>query len=175
MERMQQHGKRCKENDAADVSALVREFAPLVRRVARRYEGRGAEREDLEQEGYVALIEIARRFGAREMARCLKRHLPGYVRDAAAKMWRSASFVSLSDDEGGESPLADLLPDARAEQDVSAFELMDALERFLPQEDMALARALAGGMTQEEIAAITGETRSTVGRRIARVRKRLCA
>lgn len=159
-----------------DVAALVRQFAPLVRRVARRYEGRGAEREDLEQEGYVALIVIARRYGVKEMARRLKRRLPGYVRDAAAKLWRPASLVSLSvDGEDGGPSLSDLLPDARAEDEVTAFELMDALERFLPREDLILARALADGMTQAEIAALTGESRATVGRRIARVRRRLCA
>ena len=171
---MRKQGKNGEKN-GADVSVLVREFAPLVRRVARRYEGRGAEREDLEQEGYIALIEIARRYGTKEMALRLKRHLPGYVRDAASRMWRPARFVSLSDDEGEETPLADLLSDARAEEDVSVFELMDALERYLPKEEMALARALGSGMTQDEIAAVTGESRSTVGRRIANLRRRLCA
>ncbi len=160
---------------SADVSALVREFAPLVRKIARRYEGRGAERDDLEQEGYVALIEIARRFGTREMARRLKRHLPGYVRDAARRMWRHAGAVSLAEADEEEDSLAERLPDERAEQDVAAFELMDALERFLPSEEMALARALADDMTQEEIAGASGWSRATAGRRIANLRRRLCA
>lgn len=158
----------------ADVGRLVREFAPLVRRIARRYEGRGADREDLEQEGYAAMIEIARRHGSREMGKRLKRHLPGYVRDAAAKMWRPASCVSISDDEQSEGvSLSELLPDPHAGEDVEEFELMDALERFLEQDEMALACALADGLTQQEIAEATGRSRATEGRRIARLRARL--
>lgn len=161
---------------AMDMDVLAREFAPLVRRVARRYEGRGAEREDLEQEGYVALIVIAQRFGRNEMALRLKRHLPGYVRDAAKKMWRPAHIVSLlcgdDDDEEGQ-PLAELLADGRSAEEVDELELMDALERFLPPRDMELARALAKGLTQHEIAEETGESRPAVARRVANMRKRL--
>ena len=159
-----------------DIRRLAEEFTPLVRRIARRYEGRGADREDLEQEGYLALIVIARRFGVQEMARCLKNHLPGYVRDAAKKMWRPAGLIPLaSDEDDGGMSFADLLPDARAEYDVEELELMESLERFLAPEDMELARALAEGLTQQEIASLTGESRSSVARRIARIRKRLSA
>lgn len=158
-----------------DLHSLAMEFAPLVRRIARRYEGRGAEREDLEQEGYAALLGIARRFGREEMALQLKRHLPGYVRDAARKMWRPTHVVSLQfgdeDDEG--LTLAELLPDERPAEAVGEFELMDALECFLSKEDMKIARALAQGLAQAEIAEQTGESRSAVARRITNMRKRL--
>jgi len=38
--------------------ALLLSYGPLVRSVARRYSGRGAEYEDLIQEGYLALMSL---------------------------------------------------------------------------------------------------------------------
>ena len=43
-------------NGEAQVREIVDSYTPLVRATARRYEGRGADYEDLVQEGYLALL-----------------------------------------------------------------------------------------------------------------------
>ena len=69
------------------VEAELEAYAPLVRSVAWRYAGRGAEFEDLVQEGCLALLVLIPRCPDRRwLARYLKTNLPGYVRDAAARM-----------------------------------------------------------------------------------------
>ena len=69
------------------VEAELEAYAPLVRSVAWRYAGRGVEFEDLVQEGCLALLVLIPRCQDRRwLARYLKTNLPGYVRDAAARM-----------------------------------------------------------------------------------------
>ena len=73
--------------EACGVEAELEAYAPLVRSVAWRYAGRGAEFEDLVQEGCLALLVLIPRCPDRRwLARYLKTNLPGYVRDAAARM-----------------------------------------------------------------------------------------
>ena len=48
-------------NSAADIVRITREYTPLVKAAAAKYQGRGAEYEDLVQEGYMALVVLRRR------------------------------------------------------------------------------------------------------------------
>lgn len=157
---------------ALDLGELAEKFRPLVRGIARRYANNPADREDLEQEGYLALIKIARGAKRGDMALLLKNHLPGYVRDAARKLWRHEGAVApLS---GGDGDWREwLLADARSEEDVLTLELEDELERLLPPDLLAVARALWDGMTQAEIAAAAGTSRAAVVRRIEKIRRLL--
>ena len=78
-----------------DLGGLLLSYTPLVRATAHRYMGRGAEFDDLVQEGYLALLLLIPRCGDREwLPLFLKSRLPGYVR-AAAKKTRSpnAAFM----------------------------------------------------------------------------------
>ena len=152
----------------------MREFAPLVRRTARRYEGRGAERDDLEQEGYLALIQLAERDMKGDTARYLKNHLPGYVRDAAARMRTRFNTVTLSADDDDSAPgLEDIIPDCRTEVELEELEIKDMLERALHPEDLNLTLALCSGRTQTEMASSLGVTRQRVRRSIKRIREQL--
>ena len=164
-----------REQDAhCGIEGLVREFAPLVRRIARRYEGRGAERDDLEQEGYLALILLAGRDMRGNTARYLKNHLPGYVRDAAARLRTRSDTVTLSCDDDDTAPgLEDMIPDKRADEELEELEIKDMLERTLHPDDMPVAQALCSGMTQMEIASSLGVPRQRVRWRIERIRGRL--
>lgn len=156
------------------IEGLVREFAPLVRRTARRYEGRGAERDDLEQEGYLALIQLAERDMKGDTARYLKNHLPGYVRDAAARMRTRLNTVTLSADDDDSAPgLEDIIPDCRTEVELEELEIKDMLERALHPEDLNLTLALCSGRTQTEMASSLGVTRQRVRRSIKRIREQL--
>jgi DNA-directed RNA polymerase specialized sigma subunit len=89
-----------------EMEAVVRDFTPLVRKTAARYEGRGAEREDLIQEGYLALLTIVRRYNKNKLSTALAINLPGLVRNAAARLRRARAMesVSLSGDEDADNP-----------------------------------------------------------------------
>lgn len=76
-----------------DLGGLLLSYTPLVRATAHRYMGRGAEFDDLVQEGYLALLLLIPRCGDREwLPLFLKSRLPGYVR-AVAKKLRSGGGV----------------------------------------------------------------------------------
>jgi RNA polymerase sigma factor (sigma-70 family) len=155
------------------IEALVAAFAPLVRSVARRYEGRGALREDLEQEGYLALLKLARRVSQREcFSRVLWNFLPGMVRDAAARLRWGERDVPLA--EGGECggadaedgpPAADI-PDERAPRDYGEVELRAAIDALGEAPDRVIATSLADGLSLGEIAGLLHIDRKTLRKRI---------
>ncbi|MDR3321417.1 MAG: sigma-70 family RNA polymerase sigma factor [Synergistaceae bacterium] len=157
------------ERRNSSVAALLREFAPLVRRVARQYSGRGAERDDLMQEGCLALTAIARRCTRKQIAHRLANRLPDIVRDAALKMrWRSGARSFDSDWEAGDWALD--VPDERAQRDFEELEVADLLERLLDEPDRAVARAAIDGMTQREIASAMGTTQQAIAKRLKKIR-----
>jgi RNA polymerase sigma factor (sigma-70 family) len=159
-------------NEHFGIEALVAEFAPFVRRVARRYEGRGAEREDLEQEGYVALISLARRLTRGEnIAYVLWSFLPGMVRDAAKRMrWPAGvvRFKGAADEDTAECDDTGEMnvPDERAARDFDEAELRAAIEALPDQEERKIASALSDGLSLGEIAELVGIGRKTLRKRI---------
>ena len=44
-------------NNASDIERIAREYTPLVKAAAAKYQGRGAEYEDLVQEGMIGLYK----------------------------------------------------------------------------------------------------------------------
>ena len=139
-------------------------FRPLVRATARRYVVRGAEFEDLEQEGYLALIRLLSRCPPEEpLPKFLKMRLPAMVRDAAERM-RSRASVNVDDLEGteaepwcppgetGESPL---------------------FGRLLSGEDLDIVRRLAEGWSQADIGRGLGVSQQAVSARLRRIRPML--
>jgi RNA polymerase sigma factor (sigma-70 family) len=164
-----------------DVAALVREFAPLVGRLARRYEGRGAEREDLEQEARMALVKVARRVTEKErMAYYLASFLPGMVRDAAASMRTKggkiefAQFASPEDDDLADGAGTEQsVPDERSRRDFEDVELSAAIDALPDETDRTVIRAIAEGRGILEICKLTGVTYKTLRRRLNRLRESL--
>ena len=73
-------------------------FAPLVRSVARRYAGRGAELDDLISQASCDVLELILSCPEdKSMALHLSQNLPGKVRDAAAKLRRQADHGSIEE------------------------------------------------------------------------------
>ena len=65
----------------------IKDFEPLVRATAFRYYGRGAEIDDLLQEGYLALVTLIPKCPDMDyLPGFLKERLPAYVRNAAARL-----------------------------------------------------------------------------------------
>jgi RNA polymerase sigma factor (sigma-70 family) len=144
-----------------------------ISQYAARYSGRGAEPEDLKQEGYLAILSHLRGYSKREMCRLIEGSLKGIIRDRAAKQRRRENTVRLSqcDDDSDEALLKDEhITDAAAAGDFILVELTDMLERALKPDDMRLAGMLMEGWTQAEIARRFSVSQQSVSKRIARMR-----
>ena len=151
---------------AHDIDAELLRFRPLALATARRSAGRGAEFEDLVQEGYVALLELIPRCPKRELLPLfLKSRLPARVRAAARRFWRCAEhhvFEPLDELEG-----------SSLEPSVPSVEIDDGVSRLLSPEELRMAEMLAEGWSQKETAERLGVTQQTVSFRLRRLRERL--
>ena len=138
-------------------------FQPLVKATARRYEGRGAEFDDLVQEGYVALLELIPRCSdPGKLPLYLKERLPARVRAAARREWRH-NGLSLEDIEGtGEEPA-----------DLEEPSFPDPLVETLGQKEKKIAGLLTGGYTQKEISEQFGISQQAVSARVKKMRQKL--
>jgi RNA polymerase sigma factor (sigma-70 family) len=155
----------------ADNSETIGKFASI-------FAGRGAEREDLVQEGYLAMILMLRRHSRKHAKTILKNYVKPMVRDAAAKMRQHKDIVPLSpcEDDGGADMamiLEEHLADERAETDREMVELSDTLERSFNPDELAIALNLLEGSTHREIAETLGVSQQAVSARIKRMSKTL--
>lgn len=151
---------------SAGLTAELLRFRPLVLATARRYTGRGAEFEDLVQEGYMALLELIPRCPKRDLLPLfLKSRLPGRVRAAARRFWRCAEHQ-------GFEPI-DELEGTPLEPSVPPVEIDDGVSPLLSPEELRMARMLAEGWSQKETAKRLGVTQQTVSFRLRRLRERL--
>ena len=147
-----------------DPGAEVLRFRPLVMATARRYAGRGAEFDDLVQEGFIALLEVIPRCKDRErLPLFLKNRLPARVRTAARREWRR-EWTPIEDIEGTAAE-----PSFSEERDFAEEDLCARLD----DEDRELVILLADGLSQKEAAGRCGITQQAVSARLRAVRKRL--
>ncbi|EHL70417.1 sigma-70 family RNA polymerase sigma factor [Cloacibacillus evryensis] len=155
-------------NGEAQVREIVDSYTPLVRATARRYEGRGADYEDLVQEGYLALlILIPKCPDMKWLAHFLKNNLPGLVRDAAARMRRGRA-------QGDEVLLEEIEETAGAEEEgYREAELRAILFRVLTPEELDLTQALLEGFKQREIAENLGVSQQAVAARLRKIKDKL--
>lgn len=150
-----------------EVGGLVMSYAPLVKATAHRYVGRGAEFEDLVQEGYLALLLLIPRCCDREwLPFFLKARLPGCVRAAADKLRNKGELCELEFAE-------ETLKDTRSGDERGRGELFYMLERSLSKEELDMTQALLEGFTQKEIAATLGISQQAVGAKLRKIRDKL--
>lgn len=144
-----------------EMQQLTEQFTPLVKALAKRYEGRGAEYEDLVQEGYLALIKLAPRCtSSRVLPLFLKRQLPAKVRNAARRL-RKRETIDLDQlIDAGMEPGSEMQLPGMAD---SIFDLMEGDERDI-------LKMLAFGYLQKEIARKLGITQQAVSSRIGKIR-----
>lgn len=151
----------------SEKEGLLTQFQPLVKTVAARYEGRGAEYEDLIQEGNLALLILEPKCKDKQwLPAYLKSRLPGYVRTAAERA-RKGQAESLAED------MESILPDSESGKERDEFELRELLARVLTKEEFDLTQALVEGFTQEELASLLGISQQAVSARVKRVREKL--
>ncbi len=154
--------------DAPGMKEIAARFTPLVRAAAKRYQGRGADFEDLVQEGYLALILLTGK--CRDMKWLplfLKNRLPAAVRDAAARIRRSCHCINgppieeIAETHGGE------------DENYSESELREMLAQALSPAELDITQALMEGFTQKEIARSLGISQQAVAARLKRIRRKL--
>lgn len=153
-----------KKQGGAMVEDLQR-FYPLVAATARRYAGRGAEFDDLVQEGYIVLLRLIPRCPDRaRLAEFLKKRLPGLVRTAAKRAWRSNGTIPLDELETmGKEPSAEVLEN-----------LWECIpEDRLTGDERRLVLMLANGLGQKDAARYFGITQQAVSARIRALRRKL--
>lgn len=152
-----------------DMATLVKTFSPLVINNAYFYRGRGAEVEDLMQEGYLALmLLIGKCEDMRWLPKFLKDRLPGYVRAAAERM-RSKSFYDAECLEDNEEFICESeTPHRRGE-----YELKDAIMRVLTVDEADLVQARLEGFTQKELAELLNISQQAVSLRMKNIRDKL--
>lgn len=143
----------------------LQQFYPLVVATARRYAGRGAEFDDLVQEGYMVLLRLIPRCSDRtRLADFLKKRLPGLVRTAAKRAWRSSGTIPLDELEVmGREPSAAVL---------------ENLWEYIPEDELTsderrLVLMLANGLGQREAADYFGITQQAVSARVRALRRKL--
>lgn len=149
--------------------ALLLSYGPLVRSVARRYSGRGAEYEDLIQEGYLAIMSLIPKCRDRSwLPLFLRNHLPGYVRAAAGRLRKSAAFctVALEDVE-------EVLSEDKSAFQRGECELYDLLRGVLTNEELDITQALMEGFSQKEIGEALGITQQAVSARVRCIKDKL--
>ena len=148
---------------------LILAYSPLVRATAYRYMGRGAEYEDLIQEGYLALMILIPKCRDRVwLPAFLGRRLPGYVRAAAEKMRNGRRHA-----EVGLEEVEEILSEDDSEVRRSEGEIYDMLSRTLTEEELDLTQALLEGFTQRELAEALGITQQAVSARVRVIRDKL--
>lgn len=154
-----------------EIGDLILSYDPLVKATARRYEGRGAEFDDLVQEGYLALLLLIPMCEERKwLAYFLKSRLPARVRDAAAKLRRRSSGKG---DEIELESIEETVGDSDAPVRRDESEVDDMLERALSGDEARLAKALARGATQKDAAGDLGISQQAVSARVRKIKRKL--
>lgn len=145
---------RAKEGDGEARGLLVSLFRPLVFRCALSLSGRGVEVEDLVQEGFKALLELAFEFDPGRgvpFPAFVKALLPARMRDLARREWarrRRELHTELRRALGARDGL-----------------LMWEVERRLEGEEVGILRGLLLGLSEAEIGRRLGVSRQAINKR----------
>ena len=158
-----------KEEITTDDELIVM-YAPLVKATARRYAGRGAEYEDLLQEGYLALLILNKKCTDKQwLTAFIASRLPGYVRTAAQKLRGLRTKTNLIDIED----LQEILHDVTEEERRRLFELIYMLRRNLLPGEFIMANDVMEGCTQNDLAEKYHISQQAVSARIKKIRTKL--
>ena len=149
---------------------LIIKYAPLVKATARRYAGRGAEYEDLIQEGYLALLILNKKCTDKQwLTAFIASRLPGYVRTAAQRLRGLRTKTNLIYIED----LQEILHDGSEEERRRLFELIYMLREMLLPGEFIMANEVMEGCTQDDLAEKYHISQQAVSARIKKIRGKL--
>ena len=149
---------------------LIVKYEPLVKATARRYAGRGAEYEDLVQEGYLALLILNEKCTDKEwLTAFIARRLPGYVRTAAQRLRGLRRLTNFADFDTA----ADCVIDPSEIERRLLFEILEILRRKLRPGEFIMACDAMDGWTQSDLAGKYNITQQAVCARLKKIRAKL--
>jgi RNA polymerase sigma factor (sigma-70 family) len=149
---------------------LIAKYEPLVKATARRYTGRGAEFEDLVQEGYLALLILNEKCTDKEwLTAFIARRLPGYVRTAAQRLRGLRTKTNLIDFEF----LPEIILDPSEEERRTLTEIIYIIKRKLLPGEFIMVREAMDGCTQKDLAGKHNITQQAVCARLKKIRAKL--
>ena len=149
---------------------LIAKYEPLVKATAKRYAGRGAEYEDLVQEGYLALLILTEKCTDKEwLTAFIARRLPGYVRTAAQRLRGLRRVTNFADFDTA----ADRVIDPSEIERRLLFEILEILRRKLRPGEFILARDAMDGWTQNDLASKYDISQQAVSARMKKIRAKL--
>lgn len=146
---------------------LVKKYSPLVKAVAGRYAGRGAEYEDLVQEGYLALLVLFEKCQDKQwLPAYLAKRLPGYVRNAAKKLRGVRGKAEVIDIE--ECP--EIIVDPFFIDREAWIEFIYIIQKILTPDEFIICRDLLCGCSQADIAKKYKITQQAISARLKKIR-----
>ena len=149
---------------------LIAKYEPLVKATAKRYAGRGAEYEDLVQEGYLALLILNEKCTDKEwLTAFIANRLPGYVRAAAERLRGLRRKTNFADFD----TVADRLIDPSEVERRLLIEILEILKKRLRPGEFILARDAMDGWTQSDLAGKNNITQQAVCARLKKIRAKL--
>jgi RNA polymerase sigma factor (sigma-70 family) len=154
--------------DEARKERIVKDFRPLVKAAARQYKGRGAEFDDLCQEGSLAVLRLLPRCTKEDhVALFLRMAVKRAVRDAARRLrWKERPADLEPYEELAEPEDLPAVYEAPIEIELLLKQLPDARDR-------QLVFRLVEGATQTEAARELGLTQQGVSARLGHIRRTL--
>lgn len=147
---------------------IVNDFKPLIRAVARQYRGRGAEFEDLCQEGTLAVLRLLDKCTREDhVALFLRMAVKRAVRDAARRLrWREIpADMAAHEEQAAPEELSAIFDDP--------MEIELLLRKIDNARDRLIVMRLAEGATQGEIARELCLTQQAVSARLGPIRRTL--
>ena len=156
--------------------SILKDLTGVIRGYARMYEGKGAERDDLIQEGCLAAIRLIRDREPGDVDHAIRTSLRGMIRDASARLRRPRFTFQMSywpENDDGSARLEDFVPDPSSADEARNAELMYDLERCLDEGEMEIAMMLLGGRTHEDVGRLFGISKQAATKRINKIRKKL--
>ena len=159
-------------NDINEVKKeeLIAKYEPLVKATARRYAGRGAEFEDLVQEGYLALLILNEKCTDKQwLTAFIASRLPGYVRTAAQRLRGLRNKAIFIDPEF----LPEIILDPSEEERRMLLEIIYIIKRKLLPGEFIMVREVMDGCTQNDLAEKHNITQQAVCARLKKIRAKL--
>lgn len=149
---------------------LIEKYTPMVKATARRYAGRGAEYEDLMQEGFLALLILIRKCNDKKwLTAYIAKRLPGYVRTAAQKQRGLRSKACFVDFE----IIPEIVFDPLEEDRRKIVEVIHIIKKILSPDEYFIVRDVLEGWSQSDLAEKYDISQQAVSARMKKIRAKL--
>lgn len=149
---------------------LIEKYTPMVKATAKRYAGRGAEYEDLVQEGFLALLILIRKCTDEKwLTAYIAKRLPGYVRTAAQRYRGLRSKACFVDFEF----IPEVVFDPFEEDRRKLVEVIHIIKKILTPDEYFIVHDVLDGWSQSDLAEKYDISQQAVSARMKKIRAKL--